>query len=144
MKPAILLILTILFPVVGHTKDAYPQENAKEKGTVVIFAPKHVSGLFKSVIYVDGERVEDLPNDHWFSLNLEPGKHTLSSKNKKELGTVVTVATGETVYVELALSIHDARGAVRFIEVDPQGAQDKIAKLQPLNEKEETKTHPTR
>jgi endonuclease YncB( thermonuclease family) len=73
--------------------------------------------------------------NHWFSLNLEPGKHTLSSKNKKELGTVVTVAPGETIYVELTSTVHDARGAVRFIEVDPKEAQDKIAKIQPLNEK---------
>ena len=138
MKRKILLLVTILFPLsVGH--NAHAQQNGKEKGTVVFFAPKHVSGVFKSVIYVDGERTQDLPNDHWFSLNLEPGKHTLSSKNKKELGTVVTVAPGETIYVELTNTVHDARGAVRFIEVDPKEAQDKIAKIQPLNERQGNK-----
>jgi hypothetical protein len=62
MKREILLFLTILFPFfVGH--NAHAQQNAKEKGTIVFFAPKHVSGLFKSVIYVDGERAQDLPNE---------------------------------------------------------------------------------
>lgn len=135
MKREILLLLTILFPLfVGHTNNAQAQQNAKEKGTIVFFAAKHVSGAFKSVIYVDGERAQDLPNDHWYSMNLEPGKHTLSSKNKKELGTVVIVAPGETVYLELIRTMNDARGAVRFIEVDPKEAQDKITKIQPLNE----------
>jgi hypothetical protein len=141
MKRATLLLVTLLFPLVllGQESSAQPQQNAKDKTTIVFFREHRSTGgwRLKPPIYVDDKKIMRLPGGRWFSLDLEPGKHKIRSSNKNELSTVVEVAPGKTICVEMSVvMIGWAQADVRFIEVDSKEAQDKIAKLKPVSERE--------
>ena len=77
-----------------------------------------------------------LSNGRWFLLKVEPGKHKLQSSAKNEPATIVEVAAGETAYVQMVILTGNWRGGGRLLTVDPKEAQQQVAKLKPLDEKE--------
>lgn len=66
---------------------------------------------------------------------IAPGKHEVSSSAKNEAATVVNISAGETDYVQMVITAGTWRGSGRLMEVDSAEAQQKIAKLKPLDHK---------
>lgn len=134
MRRTILLLVVGLWPLLSFGQDKPP---AKEKATIVFFREHHMTGSgLKPSVYVDGKEVDRLSNGHWFSVEVEPGKHELGSSAKHEAHTLIEAAAGETTYVQMIITTGTWRGAGRLLQVDPQEAAEKIAKLKPLHGKE--------
>jgi len=139
MKRVALFLAVVLFPffLFGQENGTQPQKNEKDKAAIVFFREGHFTGsALKPSIYVDGKEVGRLPNGRWFSVNIEPGKHELRSSAKNEPATVVEVAPGQTVHVQMVITTGTWRGGGRLLQVDSKEAQDRIAKLKPVSEKE--------
>jgi hypothetical protein len=103
----------------------------------LFFREHRVTGsALKPSIFVDDKEVNRLSNGHWFLLKVEPGKHRLQSSAKNEPATVVDVPPGETVYVQMVILTGDWRVGGRLLAVDSKEAQEQVAKLKPLDEKE--------
>lgn len=113
-----------------------PSQPAKKSATITFFREGHYYGnALKPSVYVDGKQVARLENGRWFSMPIEPGKHEVSSSAKHEAATVIEVSPGETGYVQMVITAGNWRGSGRLMEVDPTEAQNKIAKLKPLDQK---------
>lgn len=112
------------------------QEPGKDKATIVFFREGHYAGsALKPSIYLDGKDVGRLTNGHWFSVEVDPGKHELASTAKNEAHTVIETTAGQTTYVQMVIVPGTWRGAGRLMEVDTSDAKEKIAKLKLLEDK---------
>ena len=140
MKRATLLF-AFLFPLLlsGRQNGTPPDQDGKGKTTAILFFREHhfTGSALKPSIFVDDKEVNRLSNGHWFLLKIEPGKHRLQSSAKNEPATVVEVAPGETVYVQMVILTGNWRGGGRLLAVDSKEAQKQVAKLKPLDEKEQ-------
>jgi len=120
----------------AQTANSLDQDGKGKTTQILFFREHHFTGsALKPSIFVDDKEVNRLPNGHWFLLNVEPGKHRLQSSAKNEPATVVEVAQGETLYVQMVILMGNWRGGGRLLAVDSKEAQEKVAKLK-LNEKE--------
>jgi hypothetical protein len=137
MKKYMILFLGLycLLSAVSFAQYGQPAQDAK--GTLIFFREGHFAGsALKPSIYVDGKEVNRLPNGRWFSVTVEPGKHSLQSSAKNEPATVISVAPNETSYVEMIIAIGTWRGGGRLITVDSAEADAKVRKLKQLTEKD--------
>jgi hypothetical protein len=137
MKKYMILFLGLycLLSAVSFAQSGQPAQDAK--GTLIFFREGHFAGsALKPSIYVDGKEVNRLPNGRWFSVTVEPGKHSLQSSAKNEPATVISVAPNETSYVEMIIAIGTWRGGGRLITVDSAEADAKVRKLKQLTEKD--------
>jgi hypothetical protein len=129
----LLLILSCLLSTKALTQSDQPIQNAKAK--LIFFREGHFGGsALKPSIYVDGKEVNRLPNGRWFSVTVEPGRHSLESSAKNEPATVVEVAPNETAYVQMIIAMGTWRGGGRLITVDSHDAEAKVRKLKALGE----------
>jgi hypothetical protein len=140
MKRATLLhVFLLLCPclLLGGQDSTPADQNGKDKTTAILFFREHhfTGSALKPSIYVDDKEVDRLPNGRWFLCKVEPGKHKLQSSAKNEPATVVEVAPGETLYVQMVITTGNWRGGGRLLAVDSKEAQDKVGKLKPLNGK---------
>jgi hypothetical protein len=136
-----LWILALLFttPLFAQEKPAFPGDKTSEStsSTIVFFREGHYAGSgLKPSIFVDGKEVGRLPNGRWFQVSAEPGKHELQSSAKNEPATIVNTTAGQTTYVQMVIVPGTWRGAGRLLEVDAKEAQNRIAKLKVVGEKE--------
>lgn len=135
MKRIAVVVLSLLTfsPMLLAQQPAQP---ANSSTSITFFREGHYVGhVLKPSVYVDGKQVARLENGRWFSIPVAPGKHEVSSSAKHEAATVVEVSPGETSYVQMVITTGNWRGGGRLIEVDSAQAQDKIAKLKPLDQK---------
>jgi hypothetical protein len=104
---------------------------ARSQGATVVFynSPNtyrevsyHIPG------YLDGSQVTNLKRNQYCSVQVEPGKHTLRSKDKNR-ALIVNVEPGKTYYVRLELK-HGSFGLSNVwlvTLIDPQQAERDIA-----------------
>lgn len=129
---AVLSLLALSAPLFAQE----PAQPATSTTSITFFREGHYVGrALKPSVYVDGKQVARLENGRWFSLPIAPGKHELSSSAKHEAATVINVSAGETDYVQMVITTGNWRGSGRLIQVDSAEAQQKIAKLKPLDQK---------
>ena len=132
MRPYVLLVLCCLLSAVSFAQSDPPRDT---KATLIFFREGHFNGsALKPSVYVDEKEINRLPNGRWFSVEVKPGKHNLSSSAKHEPTTVVDLAPNETAYVEMVITTGTWRGGGRLITVDPGEAEPKVRKLKPLTD----------
>jgi hypothetical protein len=103
--------------------------------SLVIFREGHFAGSgLKPSIYVDGKEVARLKNGSYFSMQIEPGKHDLSSSAKHESPLLVEIKPGETSYVQMIVVQGTWRGAGRLIPVPPDDGKIAVSKLKILSD----------
>ena len=101
-----------------------------QPGTVVFYnSPNtyqevsyHIQG------YLDGSQVANLKRNEYCSVQVEPGKHTVRSKDKNR-ALMLTVEPGKTYYVRVELK-HGSFGLTNVwlaTLIDPQQAERDIA-----------------
>lgn len=135
--PVVVLSIIAFSPALFAQQSAQPAaQPASGTTSIAFFREGHYYGkALKPSIYVDGKQVARLENGRWFSMPIAPGKHEVSSSAKNEAATVVNVSAGETDYVQMVITTGTWRGSGRLMEVDSAEAQQKIAKLKPLDQK---------
>lgn len=135
--PAVVLSIIAFSPALFAQQPAQPPTQAANGNTsITFFREGHYYGkALKPSVYVDGKQVARLENGRWFSMPIAPGKHEVSSSAKHEAATVVNISAGETDYVQMVITAGTWRGSGRLMEVDSAEAQQKIAKLKPLDHK---------
>lgn len=130
MRLCTLLAVSCLFSAVSFAQSAPPHDG---KATLIFFREEHFNGsALKPSVYMDGKEINRLANGRWFSVEVEPGKHSLGSSAKHEPTSVVDLAPNETAYVEMVIINGTWRGGGRLITVDPGEAEAKVRKLKPM------------
>ncbi len=103
--------------------------------SLVIFRDWHFLGNgLKPSIYVDGKEVLRLKNGSYFRMQIEPGKHGLSSSSKHEPPLQLEIKPGETSYVQMIIAAGTWRGAGRLIPVPPDDGKIAVSKLKTVAE----------
>ena len=112
-----------------------PTQGAQSRGaSLVIFREGHFTGsALKPSIYLDGREVARVKNGTYFTMQLEPGQHTLNSSAKHQPPLAIEVKPGETSYVQMIVVAGTWRGAGRLIPVPPDDGRSAVAKLHILN-----------
>lgn len=127
-----LVLFCFLLSSASFAQSEQPTQDHKAR--LVFFREGHFAGsALKPSVYVDGQEIDRLPNGRWFSITVEPGKHSLQSSAKNEPATTVEVEPNETAYIEMIIAIGTWRGGGRLITVDSQEAEAKVRKLKPLS-----------
>ncbi len=98
--------------------------------SLVIFREGHFTGsALKPSIYIDGREVTRIKNGSYFSMQIEPGKHNLSSSAKHESPLLLEIKPGETNYVQMIVVTGTWRGAGRLVPVPPDDGKIAVSKL---------------
>jgi hypothetical protein len=104
--------------------------------TVVFYRESHFYGsALKPSVYLDGKALTRLKNGRYFSQEVSPGKHELSS-SMKGAPLPVDLKEGETLYVQLIIQNGSWRGGGRLVPVPIDDGKVALEKLKPT-EKED-------
>lgn len=105
-----------------------------QSASLVIFREGHFTGsALKPSIYVDGKEVARIKNGTYFSTQIEPGKHNLTSSAKHESPLLIEVKPGETSYIQMIVVTGTWRGAGRLVPVPLDDGKAAVAKLHILD-----------
>jgi len=116
-------------PVPSQPAQTQPVQSA----SLVIFREGHFTGsALKPSIFVDDREVARLKNGSFFSMQIEPGKHNLTSSAKHESPLVVEIKPGETSYVQMIVVTGTWRGAGRLVPVPADDGKIAVSKLKLL------------
>jgi Protein of unknown function (DUF2846) len=135
-------IISLLVPLLtaslflGQDKTASSNENRNdsETCTIIFYREHHLGGsALRPSVYLDGKKLERLPNGRWFAVQVEPGKHQAHSNARFEPPIVIETVQGQTAYVKMTLDWAVPHGHGILHEVDPKKARSKIGKLKPLH-----------
>src|SRR5258708_1035741 len=111
------------------------QAQPAQAASLVIFREGHFTGsALKPSIYVDGKEVARIKNGSYFSMQIGPGKHDLSSSAKHESPLLLEIKPGETSYVQMIVVTGTWRGAGRLVPVPPDDGKIAVSKLKLLSE----------
>jgi hypothetical protein len=101
----------------------------KQPASLVIFRQAHFTGsALKPSVYVDGREVVRLKNGNYFTMQIEPGKHEITSSAKNEPPLSLDVKDGAN-YIQMIVVTGTWRGAGRLIPVSPEDAKVEVQKL---------------
>jgi hypothetical protein len=114
-----------------------PQSPAAKssKGTVYIYRYKQfVGSALEPSVYCDETQLARMDNGRYFSVEVEPGKHTFYS-NDKQSGLELHVKAAEKYFVRVEIAAGMMKGHGRLILMAPeQGSYElKSKKLKPLD-----------
>lgn len=116
---------------------AAPAGNASaSKATVYIYRYKQFAGSALSPsVYCDGNQLARMENGRYFTVKVDPGKHTFTS-NDKQSGIDMEAKAGEEYFIRVELVTGFAKGHGRLVLVSPDqgGYELKSDKLKPLDE----------
>lgn len=114
-----LVFLLLFVPISGWTEE------------VTIYRVKKFTGsALKPSVYVDGRQVARLQNGRYFTMNLAPGHHVLSS-TAKAADLEFDIKPGEKHYIEMIIVSGTWRGGGRFVPVSENDGKAAIQKLKP-------------
>ena len=105
------------------------------KATVYVYRYKQfVGSALAPSVYCDGDELARMENGRYFTVNLEPGKHTFTS-NDKQSGIDLDLNAGEEYFIRVELVAGFAKGHGRLVLVPrEQGVYElKSDKLKPLD-----------
>ena len=112
-----------------------PSAAKPSKGTVYIYRYKQfVGSALEPSVYCDETQLARMDNGRYFSVEVEPGKHTFYS-NDKQSGLELDVKAGGTYFVRVEIAAGMMKGHGRLILMAPeQGSYElKSKKLKPLD-----------
>jgi hypothetical protein len=138
MKHVLLAILLSLPVVAQQPQTSTPSPSAsaqsEPESTLVVFREKHFEGsALKPSIYLDGQELTRLKNGSYFTVQIKPGKHDLSSSAKHEAPLPLDAKAGESNYVQMIVVTGTWRGAGRLVPVSAEDGKTAISKLKPLD-----------
>lgn len=120
----------------GPTTAAPQMSGTKpSKATVYVYRYKQfVGSALAPSVYCDGNELARMENGRYFTVNLEPGKHTFTS-NDKQSGIDLDLNAGEEYFIRVELVAGFAKGHGRLVLVPrEQGVYElKSDKLKPLD-----------
>ena len=114
----------------AQTGDATPS-----KATVHIYRYKQfVGSALSPSVYCDGAQLARMENGRYFTVQLDPGKHTFTS-NDKQSGVDLDLKAGEEYFIRVELAAGFAKGHGRLILMSrEQGSYElKSDKLKPCH-----------
>src|ERR1051326_6359660 len=121
-------------------QDAAPTDSAHtsspSKATVYIYRYKQfVGSALAPSVYCDGNELARMENGRYFTVKLDPGKHTFTS-NDKQSGVDLEAKAGEEYFMRVEIAAGFAKGHGRLILMSPeQGSYElKSDKLKALDE----------
>jgi len=134
----IALATVVLLAVHAYAQEAstpQPPAAKSSKGTVYIYRYKQfVGSALEPSVYCDETQLARMDNGRYFSVEVEPGKHTFYS-NDKQSGLELDVKAGEKYFVRVEIAAGMMKGHGRLILMAPeQGSYElKSKKLKPLD-----------
>jgi hypothetical protein len=118
------------------TANSQKTNDAKaSKATVYVYRYKQfVGSALTPSVYCDEAELARMENGRYFTVTLDPGKHTFRS-NDKQSGTELDVKAGQEYFlrVEIATGFMKGHGRLTLISPEQGGYELKSAKLKPLD-----------
>jgi hypothetical protein len=114
---------------------AKSSEASASKATVYIYRYKQfVGSALAPSVYCDGNQLARMENGRYFTVTLEPGKHTFTS-NDKQSGVDLEIKSGEEYFIRVDLAAGFAKGHGRLVLMShEQGSYElQSDKLKPLD-----------
>ena len=111
------------------------QADNASKATVHIYRYKQfVGSALSPSVYCDGVQLARMENGRYFSVKVDPGKHTFTS-NDKQSGIDLDLKAREEYYIRVELAAGFAKGHGRLILMSKEqgGYELKSDKLKPLD-----------
>lgn len=106
------------------------------KATVYIYRYKQfVGSALAPSVYCDGNQLARMENGRYFTVKLDPGKHTFTS-NDKQSGVDLEAKAGEEYFIRVDLAAGFAKGHGRLVLMSREqgGYELQSDKLKPLDE----------
>jgi hypothetical protein len=146
------IIITLLVSLAVLSADVYSQTETETKKTettvtaaetttqdskVTVFFYRYnqfVGWALQPPIFCDDFRVAKIENGRFFTVRIDPGKHTFHS-DEKQSGMEIDLKTGEVYYirVDLASGIWYGHGRLQLVQKEQGGYE--VKKLKPMDAK---------
>jgi hypothetical protein len=118
------------------TADSQKTTVAKpSKASVYVYRYKQFAGsALAPSVFCDEIELARMENGRYFTVKLDPGKHTFRS-NDKQSGTELDVKAGQEYFLRVEIATGFAKGHGRLILMSPEqgGYELKSSKLKPLD-----------
>src|SRR5260221_931503 len=117
------------------TADSPKTNDAKaSKATVYVYRYKQFVGKALSPsVYCDEAELARMENGRYFTVKLDPGKHSFRS-NDKQSGVDLDIKAGQSYFIRLEIATGFMKGHGRLILVAGEQAGYEIKQLKPLDE----------
>lgn len=105
------------------------------KATVYVYRYKQfVGSALEPSVYCDGVQLARMTNGRYFTVKVDPGKHTFNS-NDKQSGIEFDAKSGQEYFIRLEIATGFMKGHGRLILMAPEqaGYELKSDKLKPLD-----------
>jgi len=116
--------------VLAKTADGKPS-----KAVIYVYRYKQfVGGALAPSVYCDETELARMENGRYFTVKVDPGKHTFRS-NDKQSGTELDFKAGQEYFlrVEIATGLMKGHGRVVLMSPEQGGYELKSSKLKPLD-----------
>ena len=126
----LIFCFTGLFAIAQKTTDAKPSQ-----ASVYVYRYKQFAGsALAPSVFCDETELARMENGRYFTVKLDPGKHTFRS-NDKQSGTELDVKAGQEYFLRVEIATGFAKGHGRLILMSPEqgGYELKSSKLKPLD-----------
>ena len=118
------------------TADSQKTIDAKaSKATVYVYRYKQfVGSALAPSVYCDETELARMENGRYFTVKLDPGKHSFRS-NDKQSGTELDMKAGQEYFLRVELVVGAMKGHGRLVLMSPEqgGYELKSSKLKPLD-----------
>lgn len=106
---------------------------ATAKAKIHVYRYKQFSGkALNPSVFCDGTQVAKMDNGRYFTMELDPGKHSFSS-NDKQSEIVLDLKPGATYYIRVDIAAGFFKGHGRLTLMQPEQGAPEVAKLQYLS-----------
>ena len=137
------LLRNLLFVMLFSSLSVFAQEPAaapqtadagSSKATVYVYRYKQfVGGALEPMVYCDDAELAHMDNGRYFSVKLDPGKHTFRS-NDKQSGMELDLKAGQDYFIRLEIATGFMKGHGRLVLMSAeQGSYELKSKLKPLD-----------
>ena len=133
----LIFCLTGLAAIAQETTSTSQQTNDAKpsKGTVYVYRYKQfVGSALAPSVFCDEIELARAENGRYFTVKLDPGKHTFRS-NDKQSGTELDMKAGQEYFLRVEIATGFAKGHGRLVLMSPEqgGYELKSSKLKPLD-----------
>lgn len=137
MRAARILIATILFTSLFAIAEepASPQtEPGQSKATLYVYRYKQFVGKALSPsVYCDEAELARMVNGRYFTVKLDPGKHSFRS-NDKQSGIDLDMKAGQSYFIRVEIATGFMKGHGRLVLTAGEQASYEVKQLKPLDD----------
>jgi len=138
-KLTILVLAVCFFGLAASAQEAAADLQATDaqasKATVYVYRYKQfVGSALSPSVWCDQTELARIENGRYFTVTLDPGKHTFSS-NDKQSGIELDAKAGQEYFVrvEIASGMMKGHGRLTLVAPEQGGYELKSSKLKPLD-----------